>query len=268
MALDPRLRRGATTLAFRVLGEKRFDDLRALHMARKIRTGRYRSPEIDLLPRLIGRGDCAIDVGANFGLYAYHFARIVGERGQVYAFEAVPETSRGLRRVLTTLGVAGRVDVIEKAVGATSGSVTFDLPRRADGSADVGRAGAAATVGDTAAVQRVELPLTRVDDEVPAGADVAFIKVDVEGSDFFVLQGADGVLTRSQPSLLIEISPPLLARHGLSGREIGAFLSERGYATYRYDAGRLAAADPADMAGDLVAVHPRRAAAIESIVAG
>ena len=267
MPLRPQIRRAATATAFRVLGETRFDDLRAAHVARKIRTGRYRTAEIDLLPHLLGPGATAIDVGANLGLYAYHLALLTGDSGRVYALEAVPGTCRALRRVLATLGVAGRVEVIEKAAGAERGSVRFDVPRRPDGSADIGRAATLPSAnGD--ATGAITLPLTRLDEEVAPDADVSFVKLDIEGAELFALRGAEGIIARSHPTLLIEIAPKLLDRHGLSGADVGAFLDEHGYATYRYDAtpARLTPVSAGDMIGDLVAVHPQRGAAVERLL--
>jgi FkbM family methyltransferase len=246
--------------AFRVLGESRYERLRARHMAHKIGTGRYRNDEVDLVEHAVAPGDVVVDVGANFGLYSLHLARRVGSRGRVYAFEAAPTTATALRRVLASLDVADRVTVIEKAVGDHAGTVSFDVPRRADGSTDAGRTAITANGGDA-----IRVPLTRIDDEI-ASDSVAFMKVDVEGADLGALRGAGALIERSTPTILIEVSPSLLARHGHTPADVGDFFAQHGYATYGYDDGRLTRLVVAAANGDVVAVHPRRAAAVEALL--
>ena len=256
------LHQTARALAFRALGEARFEDLRASYVARKIRSGRYRPDEIDLLPQLVGPGESVIDVGANLGVYTYNLAVLTGETGRVYAFEAVPETCRALRRVLPTLGVAERVEVIEKAAGDRVGSIPFSIPRRADGSVLSGRA---AALPDEAPPSGITLPMTMIDDEIPSDVEISFMKVDIEGAEIFALSGAERVIAASQPTLLLEIAPALLRRHGMSGADVQAFLHERGYETYSYDGARncLGLAAAGEFSGDLLAVHPSRAARLE-----
>src|SRR4051794_19699089 len=84
------LRWKASTAVLRVLGASAYEALQARWLAHSIRSGRTREPEIDLLPFLVDEGGSAIDVGANFGLYTFHLARLVGSEGRVVAVEAVP----------------------------------------------------------------------------------------------------------------------------------------------------------------------------------
>lgn len=56
------------------------------------------------------------------------------------------------------------------------------------------------------------------------------IKIDVEGSQFEILQGARGVLTEHHPILLVEFDTPNSANHiGKSNRDVVAFLESFGY---------------------------------------
>lgn len=264
MSGSTRVREATRAVAFRVLGERRFEDLRASHVARKIRDGRYRPAEVDLLPRFVSPGDSVVDVGANFGAYSYHLALLTGDSGRVFAFEAAPDTCRSLRRVLASLDVADRVEVVEKAVGDRSGTVPFVMPRRADGSADAGRASAVMSrEAGSPTSDEINVPLVRLDDEIPSDHDVSFVKVDIEGADLFALRGAEAIMSRSRPTVLIEVAPRALARHGVSGADIDSFLRERGYTTYRYDGAEadLIPVAAAELSGDLLAVHGTRTTA-------
>ena len=75
---------------------------RALGFGRKGRALEYNYH----LPQLVGRGDVAIDIGANLGYYTRPLSEIVGAEGAVYAVEPVPVIYDVLRR-----NVAGRRNV-------------------------------------------------------------------------------------------------------------------------------------------------------------
>lgn len=53
--------------------------------------GDYEKSEIDYLYQTLKKDDVFIDIGANIGLFSLNAAKIVGENGQVYAFEALPQ---------------------------------------------------------------------------------------------------------------------------------------------------------------------------------
>jgi FkbM family methyltransferase len=253
-------------VAFRLLGERGFERLRAPYMALKIRSGRYRDDEVDLLAHAVAPGDTVVDVGANFGLYAFHAARAAGASGHVYAFEALPTTALALRRVLRLLRVADSVTVVDKAAGDFAGSAPIAVPRRDDGSVQRGVA-TLAPRADAAAAETVDVPVARIDDELPGGREIAFMKVDVEGADLAALRGAERTIAESAPTILVEVAPRLLARQGDSAAAVEAFLERHGYRTYRYDAAarRLVACHASEATFNVLAVHPRRAQRVATL---
>ncbi len=261
------LSRFSKTAAFRLLGERGFERLRAQYMAQKIRAGRYRDDELDLLPHLVLAGDTALDIGANFGLYSFHLASLVGDTGRIYAFEAVPSTTVALHRVLRSLRVADRVTVIDKAVGDCSGRVEVSFSRRADGSVLRGEA-TILPAGASGTDETVDVPVTRIDDVLTPDPRITFMKVDVEGADLKVLRGAERLIDRSAPTILIEVARELLCPHGDSAFAIQAYLSDHGYRTYRYDpsARRLIPFPASEATANVLAVHPRRADRLGALV--
>jgi FkbM family methyltransferase len=256
-----RVRWKASGALLRVLREPAYEALQARWIARSIRTGRWRDAEVELLPSLVRDGDTALDVGANFGLYSYHLARLVGDAGRVIAIEAVPSTCRSLRRTLDLLNVDHRVELHELGASDRTGVSTFVLPRRADGSVDAGVAWSRPPGQDdsdhTDGDVRVRMaPL----DDIVGDADVDFIKIDTEGAELFVLRGATELIARSAPTLLLEVSPSTFARQGVGREEVEALLEASGYQTYRLEpaTGRLVAAPAASLNGNMLAVHPSR----------
>jgi hypothetical protein len=70
---------------------------------------------------------------------------------------------------------------------------------------------------------------------------VHMIKIDVEGAEGRVLRGAEAVLTRHHPMLLMEFSPPSLeSTSQMSGRDLLGYLTSLGYSVDLVGSGRTA----------------------------
>jgi FkbM family methyltransferase len=161
----------------------------------------------------LGPGDQALDVGANIGLFAVMMGRRVryGQVGVVHAFEASPTVAGDLRRVIEANSLSGNVCVHHAAVADQPGTLSFiDL--------DTGNVNREAShlvgVGPDAAVAdapgQVTVPAVSLDAFVAAqGGPVLprLIKIDVEGAEFLVLDGARKLIGDLHPCLCIEIHP-------------------------------------------------------------
>jgi FkbM family methyltransferase len=150
-------------------------------------------PEIRLLPSLVDRRRNAVDVGANKGTYSYFLARLAR---QVYAFEPNPKMFAVLRRT-----VGRNVTALPLALSDRSGAATLRIPYGRKGVSNQGSSLSAAKPMDHFIPLQVES--RRLDDL--GLADVGFIKIDVEGHEREVLQGAAQIIERDRPTLLIEI---------------------------------------------------------------
>lgn len=150
-------------------------------------------PEIRLLPSLVDRRRNAVDVGANKGTYSYFLARLAR---QVYAFEPNPKMFAVLGRT-----AARNVIALPLALSDRSGAATLRVP--------YGRKGVSNQGSSLSAAKPMEhfIPLAverrRLDDL--GFVDIGFIKIDVEGHEREVLQGAAQIIERDRPTLLIEI---------------------------------------------------------------
>lgn len=124
--------------------------------------------------------DLFVDVGANIGSYTILAAKVCNAR--VIAVEPDPGTSRALRRNIAINGIAGSVHVVEAALGASGGRVSFTV-----GLDTVNR------VAQTGDLNTREVAL-RTLDEVLDGEVPRIIKIDVEGFEAEVLKGASATL--------------------------------------------------------------------------
>lgn len=164
--------------------------------------------ELDLqntLQRVIERGMIVYDLGANIGYLTVGLARLVGPRGQVHAFEAHPDNLSRLRHALKMNGCTDRVTVVPQAVGASPGTGMFLL----HASDDMGKL--AGSSGRQATYERsIEVQVTTLDDYVLGGGRTVpdWIKLDVEGGEGAVLEGARRLLRQGRTRFLLEIHGP------------------------------------------------------------
>jgi FkbM family methyltransferase len=94
-----------------------------------IRTGWW-EPWIDgVVRRSLGRGDVAVNVGANVGYHALLMASCVQDSGKVFAFEPNPRASQLLRRSLTWGGLMATTTLFPFAAGERCGPARFLVNR-------------------------------------------------------------------------------------------------------------------------------------------
>ncbi len=143
-------------------------------------------------------GDVAVDAGGCWGDTALWLAHAVGEQGRVHSFEPSPR-NRSLLEANLRLNpdLAPRVRVHPAPLGARAGETVWIDNVIAAG----------ATVREQAgdAVDTVQLRTETIDALVQGGEiqRVDFLKVDVEGADLGVLQGAAATIAEQRPRLAI-----------------------------------------------------------------
>jgi FkbM family methyltransferase len=150
----------------------------------------------------LGLGAVAIDIGANLGEWTVPFARAVGAAGRVLAVEPAPRAAAALE---ATLGANAlhQAQVIQCALGDHDGFAEFAVPvvtsaRIDTGTAQIGAAGAACEALSVALHTLDSLSAERGLDRID------LIKIDVEGHERQVLDGAKATLCRFRPTLVIE----------------------------------------------------------------
>jgi FkbM family methyltransferase len=173
--------------------------------------GLYESVRLRTFARLLNPGDTVYDLGAYTGFYSICAARKVGHEGTVIAFEPFEENAALLQRNIALNNVNIRVEC--SAVGSWSGTARYTALAGSEGRLSDGG--------------ELTVPVTTIDQYVathPGHAPNA-IKIDVEGGEMGVLEGARATLLAASPILLIEAHSPELRRDCL------ALLATLGYDT-------------------------------------
>ena len=163
-------------------------------------------------------GSVVIDVGANIGFFTARFARWVGPAGRVVAVEPDAVNAARLRARLRRRRLDARVDVVEGAATDAAGRTHLVLNPHHPGDHKLGATG-------------VEVDAVTVDDlaEGHAPRPVSLVKIDVQGAEELVLDGAGRTLERHRPALFVEISDQALRAFASSAGHLVARMADAGY---------------------------------------
>jgi FkbM family methyltransferase len=183
--------------------------------------GHYELAIQQALGRELRGGDTFYDIGANAGFFSLVGARCVGPFGQVVAFDPSPDNVESIAEQVELNGLEKVIHWTGDAMGAVEGEAEFAY---AGPGSPMGHLGPART-GEEA----IRVRVTTLDAAVKRFGAPDFIKLDVEGAEANVLEGAVETLARRRPGWLIEI-------HGAAeGAEVRGILADFGYQFYELD---------------------------------
>jgi FkbM family methyltransferase len=195
--------------------------------------------EIRFIGTIIPKDKLTIDVGVHLGFYSRHFARFAPE---VLAFEANPASTQAATRLLPA-----KVKIENVALSDANGTVALRVPLEGAKKGGEAALGTLAPTNELAGAAFKSIPVTtrRLDDMILP--TVGLIKIDVEGHEEAVLRGAQGIIQRDHPLLMIEIEE----RHNEGAiSRVFERLAHLGYQSYFLEGHQLSPID-ADKAIEL-----------------
>jgi FkbM family methyltransferase len=201
-----------------------------------------------------------IDVGAHHGFYTLLGSKKIGHAGRVLAFEPSPRERKKLLRHLM-LNQCSNVKILDCALGRAEGTANLFIVDGAETGCNSLRPPNASQPNQTFPVRVLSLDgcLEREGIE-----HVDFVKLDVEGAEIEVLNGATHLLDRRpRPVLLCEVQDIRTAPWGYPARAIIDFLRQRGFQWFSLSDGQglsPIASDQAEFDGNYVAVPEERIA--------
>jgi FkbM family methyltransferase len=152
----------------------------------------YERREMNMILPLISEGSVCMDVGANVGFYALNFAKRIGSNGKVYAFEASPTVATRLKENCSLNSFGNRVKIQDWAVSSKEGEVSFSIS--AQSNSGWGH------IGNDARFEKISVKTNTLDNffKEERVEKVDFMKVDIEGAEDDLMEGAKAVLSEKR----------------------------------------------------------------------
>jgi FkbM family methyltransferase len=177
---------------------------------------------------VVRSGDVAVDGGAHKGLHTIPLARLVGSSGEVLAIEALPHLARALSESREVQAL-GNINVAALAVSEQAGRTTFHWVPEAEGYSGIRKR----PYPDEVVPQLIEVDVSTIDTLLfGEKRPVSFIKLDLEGGEFFALRGACETLQTHRPVIVFEFGREATASEwGFSKDDFFDFFHQQRYET-------------------------------------
>jgi FkbM family methyltransferase len=228
--------------SLRVLGH-------AFRAWRRNRTWAKHEPETPYLADLLSGQPNCLHVGASDGRHSYVMTQ-VAPKARIWAFEPSAFAFEVLKLTVRWHRIGDRVTPVHAAAAEKPGELLLVTPKKSSGRMGRAYAYVAETLPNGPARPDLEdrgmevqpTPVVTLDGfcrEHGIGR-VDFIRMDIEGAEQKALEGAQEILDRDRPHVLLEIHPPMLqARFGGSGEAVLELFRVRGYRMFALNGDRL-----------------------------
>ncbi len=165
-----------------------------------------------------------VDIGANVGHYSLLAAGIC--KADVIAFEPIPETVIKLEKNISLNCLSHKIKVFNLGIGAENSNLNFSNTKGAMNSVALG------FETDTVSVEVKKL------DDVLINLAPNFLKIDVEGYEYFVLKGAENILKNKELKYIIVELNFSTSKFGHTNEEITSLLLSYNFVPITYDVER------------------------------
>jgi FkbM family methyltransferase len=204
---------------------KGFPDILTRHM---LFEGMYQEEVLTAIESLVRPADTVIDAGGHHGLMAIVASKAVGPTGLVVSFEPNPHART---RFLENCALSGvqNVRLAPLALSDKPGSRKFYVQKGAVSWNSSFFAGFASQSGRDS-TEEIEVAVTTIEDYVTTnGLAPAFIKIDAEGSEFLILNGAGKTIREHRPVISMEFNPDSARAADTTIEKTQQFLEGIGY---------------------------------------
>ncbi len=187
-------------------------------------------PEIHYLSEIIKPDDVCIDIGANLGYYSVFMSKLCGKNGKVLAVEPVPLFQKVWKKN-TSKTTYSNLKLLPYALGEEDKEIKMGMPKL-DG---LIHHGMTKVINQDSEKQDFEVYFTvemkQPDQLFIDEKKIDFIKMDIEGYEYFALKNMQATIQKFKPKVQMEIS-----KHR---DDIIALMSSMGYKVYGLKDGKL-----------------------------
>lgn len=185
----------------------------------------YGPLETEIVKKEVKKGNVVLDIGANIGYHTLIFARLVGERGKVFAFEPDPTNFSLLKKNVEINGYSNVV-LVQKAVSNKTGKLKLYLSKKNLGDHRI--------YDSQDGRKSIDIESIRLDDYFKEkNLEIDFIKMDIQGAEGGAIQGMLNLLRKNNKvKILTEFWPIGLIRFGINPDEYLNLLIKLGFKLY------------------------------------
>lgn len=186
--------------------------------------GLHEFEDMAFLLHVMRKSDRFLDIGANVGSYTVLASGGVG--AQSYSFEPLPSTFHHLNNNVLKNNLCDKVKLFNCGLSNCNTTLNFssglDTVNHVLSESEIGK------------IPSTEVPVRVLDEMLDASGNF-IAKIDVEGHELSVLQGAEKLLASGNLKAVIMELNGSGARYGVSDEELRALMSRNGFAPYRYE---------------------------------
>ena len=189
--------------------------------------------EMELFKQMVKEGMVVVDIGANIGYYTLIAAKLVGNKGTVYAFEPMPSNYELLCKNIEVNGYTNVVPV-QKAVSNKQGEAKFWFEGDWSGSPSFSKYCVLAvskheTLEKGGFIEVETISLDEFFENTVKNIKADVIKVDTGGGEGLIIDGAEKVLKSNNLKIFLEFWPDALRDLGTEPVELLCKLQEFGF---------------------------------------
>jgi FkbM family methyltransferase len=201
---------------------------------RVVTTKSYEPEIVKLCMKYIDKNKDMIDVGANIGFFTVLFAKHIEDGNKVLSIEPTKNGITYLRCNIALNEIEKKVDIFEGAASNINGTAMIET---IEGKEEYSSLGNIKYPGfEKERFSKEKVVCVTLDTLVKEKkSNPGFIKIDVEGSEHLVIQGARHILLKNRPIILSEICESFLSKSGSSARELVELISSYNYRVYDVD---------------------------------
>ena len=179
----------------------------------------------ELIHQILNPGDTFIDVGANIGVISVMASKKVGKSGKVIAFEPEPDCFRLLQRNIG-LHSCANVHALPVAVSNESGNISFFRDKR------YSMLGSLSKDNLMNGAEEMTVQAVLLDEVLATGTSISLIKMNVQGAEGFVIDGARNIIQQQLPLIITEFWRKGLRNANHSPRKFIEIFDLLGYEKY------------------------------------
>ncbi|MCY1526344.1 methyltransferase, FkbM family [compost metagenome] len=157
--------------------------------------GEWAQKEIDVLGRFLPLGGSVVDAGAYIGTHTRAFSKVVGPSGHVYSFEPAP-SSFSILEQNAHVAEQANIHLFNFGLGSCQEHRHLNLEEEFHNQA-------AASMRKSLSENSIEVEVRPLDSIGLPHID--FLKVDVEGMEMQLLEGAERTIAHSRPTIFLEV---------------------------------------------------------------